>query len=968
MCKMVQIVCSIRYHSQLSRIRADVLKRLENDIKKTIVSSGGTFSFSAGKYVGKFDDSITGFWLDATTTLECIQKAFSDADRELFGRVCIIMKDEGNRQMQDILRTLANEECPSGIWCERCLAGNLKSFVSFGSGEEWLPLLNFSYFSDIFEQRSWWERVKSTEIVRNGLTDNKASHAMLVCGPDFSGKQYVIRELLKEKLKEFPSFNLRFGTGSCFFASIADACSNSFLKVLDTRASESWLNKKDEYTRLIRIAKQKRFSNELSTAFKINFKEFLSNCIQMYAEHAEASGVASFLVLENVQALEKEQLVFISEAAAKTVEAGKIRILASTNDAASASILKMFSPYTVYLDMLGLGECQEMARYWRQILNIETTKNNDALELSRLAENGGIPAVYRAAIGWEQDSKGRPRKMHPRCSVDLVEFAYALDIATKYVPSQKLAQLFIHEGKSDLSWKRALKELFALGLILSEENPQGAFGNFSNIMEKILGDRAAIIRSMVRDGLLRELKRGELVPSYGLLKVLESLGDECGDSLALESIENELHQDTLVEIRKDMTSGEFTKVVGQTRSKILAYIVRVRSALNSRVGDEQLPWYLEQAFSAVVPSEYPSVRYEASVMLDLAAYSYSREAIPECAKRAKDAMILLQNIPDGKGISRAYRQLGLAELASERLSESMDYFRFASESAESRGDFYELILDNAYTAIAQFIHGNLSLAEQYGRSVRERSAIVYAVTWDRWIQFFNGRLLFECGRYREAGLLFQKLLEECPDAEHSAERRTLFAWAYRARLYSRSLSLENTDYEADGDLGLFTVEERYFAGEYRQALELAESLLVREKAPLFSSPEQPDWTSGFSMIENRCIRGENVRKKLLRVYKDLCLLGLNEKSEACEDLRCMIREERLSELDPHDPFYFRAYRIALHETNAPAVDQGTILSLAFKRLQRRASRIDDVELKRSYLTLPRWNASLFADAKANNLI
>jgi tetratricopeptide (TPR) repeat protein len=968
MYNMVQIVCSIRYHSQLSRIRPDTLKRLENDIKKTIISSGGAFTFSAGKYVGKFDDSITGFWLDATTILESIQNAFSEADRELFGRVCLIMKDEGTRQMQDILRTLANEECPSGIWCERCLVGNLKSFVSFGSGEEWLPLLNFSYFSDLFEQHSWWDRLKSTELLRNGLTDNKASKALLVCGPDFSGKRHVIGELIREKCKEFPSLHFRFGTGSCFFAALADACSIPLLSALDSRASEAWLNKKEEYKRLIRLAKQKRFSNELSTAFKINFKDFLSYCIQMYAEHAASNGVPAFLVLENIHVLDKEQLVFVCEAASKAVEAGSIRIIGSANDAGAASAIKLFSVHTIYLDMPGLGECQEIARYWRQILNVEPTKSNDALELSRLAENGGIPAVYRAAIGWEQDTKGRPRKMHPRCSVDLVEFAYALDIASKFVPPQKLAQLFIHEGKSDLSWKRALKELFALGLILSEENPQGAFGNFSNVMEKILGDRSSLIRSMVREGLLRELKKGELLPSYGLLKVLESLGDECGDSLALESIENELHQDTVSEIRQDMSSGVFTKVVGQSRSKILAYIVRVRSALNSRVGDEQLPWYLEQAFSAVVPSEYPSVRYEASVMLDLAAYSYSREAIPECAKRAKDAMILLQNIPDGKGISRAYRQLGLAELASERLSEAMDYFRFASESAESRSDLYELILDDAYTAIAQFIHGNLSLAEQYGRSVRERSATVYAVTWDRWIQFFNGRLLFECGRYREAGLLFQKLLEECPDAEHSAERRTLFAWAYRARLYSRSLSLENTDYEADGDLGLFTVEERYFSGEYRQALELAESLLVREKAPLFSSPEQPDWTSGFSMIENRCMRGENVRKKLLRVYKNLCLLGLNEKDEACEDLRCMIREERLSELDPHDPFYFRAYRIALHETNAPAVDQGTILSLAFKRLQRRASRIDDVELKRSYLTLPRWNASLFADAKANNLI
>jgi hypothetical protein len=50
------------------------------------------------------------------------------------------------------------------------------------------------------------------------------------------------------------------------------------------------------------------------------------------------------------------------------------------------------------------------------------------------------------------------------------------------------------------------------------------------------------------------------------------------------------------------------------------------------------------------------------------------------------------------------------------------------------------------------------------------------------------------------------------------------------------------------------------------------------------------------------------------------------------------------------------------------IDWHTVLSIAFKRLQRRASRIDDAGLKRAFLSGNRWNRMLFAEAKAINLI
>jgi hypothetical protein len=73
-------------------------------------------------------------------------------------------------------------------------------------------------------------------------------------------------------------------------------------------------------------------------------------------------------------------------------------------------------------------------------------------------------------------------------------------------------------------------------------------------------------------------------------------------------------------------------------------------------------------------------------------------------------------------------------------------------------------------------------------------------------------------------------------------------------------------------------------------------------------------------------------------------------------------------MDPWDSFYFYAWYRVLEQTGAGQVDMNTAISIAFKRLQRRASRIDDIETRRQYLTRPRWNGALSAAAREFKLI
>jgi hypothetical protein len=94
----------------------------------------------------------------------------------------------------------------------------------------------------------------------------------------------------------------------------------------------------------------------------------------------------------------------------------------------------------------------------------------------------------------------------------------------------------------------------------------------------------------------------------------------------------------------------------------------------------------------------------------------------------------------------------------------------------------------------------------------------------------------------------------------------------------------------------------------------------------------------------------------------------NETEEAVEKIQQILRDEKLCEMDPWNAFYFYAkYRI-LYNTCEDVVDMSTAVSIAFKRLQRRAGRIEDIETRRQYLSGAYWNKELSLAAKEFKLI
>jgi hypothetical protein len=97
-------------------------------------------------------------------------------------------------------------------------------------------------------------------------------------------------------------------------------------------------------------------------------------------------------------------------------------------------------------------------------------------------------------------------------------------------------------------------------------------------------------------------------------------------------------------------------------------------------------------------------------------------------------------------------------------------------------------------------------------------------------------------------------------------------------------------------------------------------------------------------------------------------LSAQGSEEAIQSVQQILRDEKLCEMDPWDAFYFYAkYRI-LEQTVSNPVDLSTAVSMAFKRLQRRAGRIEDIETRRQYLNGPHWNSELCVAAREFKLI
>ncbi|OHE74747.1 MAG: hypothetical protein A2413_17945 [Treponema sp. RIFOXYC1_FULL_61_9] len=948
------------------------MEELERTVAGALRDSGGTVSSSSGIISASFDDEVLAFWLDLMTALEGIDGAIARADKELMGRSCLVATGEGEKDKRKaMLFTLSQRGDSGGIWCERAIAARLSSYASFGADGDVMQLVSIFPRPVPSAAVSYWIRPRVAEdlSVLLGGDRSAVSGPVAVLGQPHSGKRQAVRCVLEKMLGGFPAYVVNFGCGGASPACFADAITDEIAVLMDSVADK----KRDRAAAdKFRRAQADRLRETCSRATFDSFAAAFAAVADDYIAACDARKLPAAFVLENFHLANGD--------AARLA----VRVLGAVSAAGRAMVvLTGTGPETLRawrespLHAVRVARVEPPSRAEIAVMataagggDADSLAGFDALVLRACedAARGGLGAARRVLVGWIHDPDGFPVRVPEALTDDLLEIAYAARQLRSAFPAAGLEPIFRAEGKPAGTWRRALVSLADLGVITSVADPEPAIACFDAFVEARIPRKCESIRSLVRRVLLDAAEAKRLLPSYGLLREIARLGGGAGDDLALDAIEEEVSLGTGSNVLSAITEGHFEAAVGKRLASSLESLVRTRNVLSSASEAD-----IRSIFAAVQPMVHPSLRYEACAAIDRASFDLAAGDSDGAAALGKRAILLLQDRKDSRDIARAYRIIALVELSREKVSDAIDYIGFAAESADHAGEAAEAVLVDACSACIQFVWGNLGKAEREIASAGRRAAALNLDRWERWSRFFGARLRFETGRYQEAMEILDSIAANAGSRLEEAEKRILDAWSFRTRAYASSpyADLESR-LDRSGDASFFAIEARFIEGDFKRSVEAADAFLTRPQAPSgvrpFCSPELPDWSSGFAMIEDRVAAAEGARERLARSFRALSLSALGSGLEARDELRRLVKDERLSELDPNAAFYSFAYSRALKAAGADVVDAGTALSVAFKRLQRRSSRIDEPEAKRSFISLSRWNVQIYADAKAHNLI
>jgi hypothetical protein len=986
---MIQLLFSLRYQTQVRRTSPELYESLERSITDSIESSGGVLGLEHRCIVASFDEGAVGFWLDMLSLMEGIYRSLEAASPELYGFVCLLAPDLDN---YGISLSHAFPQGGTGIWCSSRVRRALSAYVDFEPvpvGElpslpqaaDFARIREFNFLREVPlreapvregqfdgsllakagravpksappEERFFPYRERILRLLRQG---NPRSVA--IQGPRFVGKRDGLRRYCAELSPGLSPLAITFGAGGRGLCCIADALTPEIRGIIaasggvgeggnhhDSNRDDS--NRLTELSELAEFVFRERFQEQYPAYVIQKTRHFFELLLELYGLAAGERGAQPILILEN-----------LNEA-----EAGAAEIIITI-----LSLKRWKNSFFIY-------------GTWS-----EERDNQILFESNRSLPREAWKEIFSRMVQISVE-EGPPVPAVRDLSPDLREIAYALALFRRHYPSFLLPALFKEAGINPRLFSRALEMLKTLGAIDSIEDPQIRIPGFIASVEEALGTRKGQIPALVCTRLLAWEKEGRFRPCYRLLEAITLLGCQAGsseegslsekaeqlrDPLILEALRGDVTNNTFqgIEeaIRKNhfLQGKNFTQVVGEKRAGLLQYIFNTFKALNHEGEDA-----IREAFLQPPPDAEAFPVYQAQIYANFAAYHFGFHNIADAEEMVKQTMLLSQNQREGGGLSQAYRLFSLVSIARQRLTDAVDYLAFAVENCEGSNVQDELAVTAYYAAGTQFLFGNISQAERFVRQADQAASAAGRLEWADRARFLQGRLRFETGRYPEARAIFEALAGQ--EISRPGRAATLAAWIYRADIYLDEKNPRRPE-EPNLDGRFFEIEAAWLRNDYGQAVSLADKLYGALPDSRFIFIEQPDWWSGFAQCEFLLFQPRDFFTRLISSYRALALCRMSLSSaaagaEALESMRRVIREEGLPHTDPNDAFYYYAHYCVLQETGAVEVDMNTAVSMAFKRLQSRASRIDDTETKRAYLSENRWNGALSQAARRHNLI
>jgi tetratricopeptide (TPR) repeat protein len=935
---MIEVVFFLKFHHQIKRTRPAVFSFLEKAVTEQAEASGAKVRQERRFIIARFNDNAPALALDLLLLVEKILGTVAAVSSDIYGWKAALFRENSGGTLSPpsaLFRALSiktedadDEKVTDGIWCHDSLCGELEPFIQFGEplhfeqegstiyDGDFLPII---LIKPVKKQDCRFPMKKKIM----PFLEEKRSENCLIVAPAFSGKSESVELFAgggSEKSEggfgnDFPPLVICFGPESAGLGCLAASLTREIETVLKVHISDSDMN---NLLLLSTIINRQFLCREMSSYLFENAQVFFKVLLSYYFISADNLKKRPLILLENIQNA--------------AVQATKIFF------SAFSAVEGKSSP-TVW----GTSITKEISAEWRGLF-----KHIFSIQSSGTSQQ---PAEFLSAL--------------PRA---LCEIAYMVYLFKKYFPPNALKILFYEEGKNELFLERAFSMLEDYGIIRSRENPKMLIPGFEKTAVTILGERSIFIKNIISRRLYVWLSDGRLRITFDLIAALHELGKDIDDRLLLDSVINDVTNGTFLFVKKNIKNGMFDRICGEERASSLRFVFETLKVLlfgndrdvknvfmsieNKRKGQKtQIPLYQAEEYSIT------------------ALYRLGINDKTAALEAAKKSVMLNQGVPNAASLSRVYRIMALVNLSNGRLSDTMDYIAFASDNAIKNNDHDELALSGYYASGAHYLFGNISKANRLINLAKKSASISGRMAWHTRIVFFEGRIMFETGYYEKALSLFEHLLEEMNGKVETNAYQTISAWAYRCKIFLNGVP-EGEYIRHNTDFLLFEIEACYFAGDYESAARKAAAFMEHIPEPAFQFVEQPDWSSGFSGIEFILFDKRDFLLRFATAYRCLsvCCIDTLNAAEAAHDMEYLMRNERFNGADPNNPFLFYAYFQVLDKANAPEVDKNTAISMAFKCLQSRASRIDDLDTKRNFLRLPFWNKVLYQTSKDYKLI
>ena len=911
---MIHLFFFLKFKSQLRRTRPDIVRQVDESLIRTISDAGGKITGDRFVISAVFNEDTIGFWLDMYILIENLKKSM-ESSSDFFG-FALIISGKMPGSPEQLCRFLANH---SGVFMDDKSAKRMIPYAFFEKPSEWLKgkkkrkygcgsyyrIKHLKTFKPVF--RNELDFKNETAMVLG----EEAGKSVLVLGPVYSQISGGLYRHCAGLNGDFPPLVICFGGAG--LGALIDAWSLSIRSLSGGPA--------EEIDNLWEFLFRERVRDEVSDYVDRCVIRFLLLVFDYYFAAARRKKNIPVLALINLHlAGDKEARLLFSALAEMSGENRKELVVLGTGE-----------------DVIPPENMHQWESIFEKTIRLENKKQNQ---------------IY-----------------YPKLSSELWEIVYAICLFSRFFSPELFQRLFEEEEKNPVMITRAFSILHTMGIIDSLREPRISGSHFEEHARKLLENRDGRVKALVRGRLLSWADRRNISPCFSLLTIIADLDGvkQIDDLLLLKSFSSDIINETVSAIETSMNSGQFEDLVSAKASAIRC-IFKTSVALRS--GDEN---DIEKAFSETpvdsIISEcdaFPILKMQ--MLLNLGVYHLGRQDKKEALEKAKEAILLGQSknhfcLPQG------YRIFSLVSLSKQQINETIEYLGFALANAEKTGNYHELAISAYYAAAAQFLYGDVYNSSRLARKSVEQSLASGCPDWADRSRFLEGRLEFELGHYSEALEIFETLRNQ-PFGSRTKEKDSLLsAWIYRCKIYFQDPEFPKP-MDANCDADLFELEASYLSGDYKKTFDLSCAMTNPFSNENFLYTEQADWRSGFIQCEHLYFSGGEIQNRMIEVFHSLALSRLNAdgSEEALQGIQKILRDEKLCEMDPCDAFYFYAKCRILEQAGAGPVDMSTAVSMAFKRLQRRAGRIEDIETRRQYMNGPRWNRELSLVAKDYRLI